>query len=648
MDQRWRRNHDLPDTSRSANQSIGQTPRVWHLEREVDWLRQQLSSARRDQVERAQSAAVKQDKRLQTLSDDHQRQLREQQSQTRDLKKRLADAESVGQERDRLQLQVEALKNELKHVACAADQEQQIDQRRWQSELQRLRQHLAQRDDRVKRLEESLANTEARSASLRSELVNARNDHGDSIQSMQAEQEALRAEQEQLRARVAIHQTDHEAVELVCADLDHYSDRLRCDLQTLSDSIDESGKESIRDRQESRRATHALESQLESLTQRLQAAEQRDARNALLLDDQRRLNEERNALLMEKDQDISALNERVADLEQQLDAFQTDCDTARRENTSLEKRCRRESERVQRLASKIDQLKERVTESQCESVVRGEQLRQIELSSKREKAAALMRADQVEKRFAEEQRELQRALNFERTRIETLLRERLRSHARQLSCELAFSAAQKASEFASDEAKQARHEIHQLRREVSEFESQREQLSGEQSMTRDSLHQQTSEVKRLAAELTDQAHQRDRLRHTLQELEIELQSSQQATRETELALDEHRDNFEQRLAQAKLQERERHDQVVSALRLQIERLDTEVHRLAGDREGFHAEIAQLTRRLAESELDRAPVSETRRLARELARHRQAHAREREFLYARLNRLHETRTHKAAA
>lgn len=659
MDQRWRRNHDLPDTSRGANRSIDPGPGAWRLQREVDWLRHQLNSLRRDQIERARLATAKRDEQLHTLAKEHRRQLEEQQSQTRSLEKKLADVETVAQERDQLRLRVEMLGEELKHVARAAGEERKADADRQQSELRRLNQRLAERDDQVKQLREGLASNERLSAELRDELTIAREDHTRQTESMRAERERWLVERAELRDRVAILQTDHEAVELVCADLDHYADRLRYDAHGLSGSIDELVKHLAREQQQSRLAIHTLESQLESLTQRSHATERLNDRITLSLTNQQKVCDERNTLLMEKDHDISALNERLADLEQQLDAFQNACEASCRENDSLQERCQRQSERVASLEGEVDQLKQRVTESQCALVVRDERLRQLKISSSRERAE---QADQAQQRFAEMTHELRQALNHEQACVETLTGERLHLQARQLACEMALASAKRTVEGLSSETELQRLENHALSRHldeqskinrdqslrISELQGRHAQWNDDQVTLRASLNQQKSEVTRLEAELTDQGHQRDRLEHTIQELEVELQSSLRVIAETESTLDVHRDTFEQQLSQAKIQERERHDQIASALRLQVERLEAEVHRLAGDREGFHAEIARLARRLAESELDRAPISETRRLARELAQHRQAHAREREFLYARLDQLHDTRTQRAAA
>ena len=647
MDQRWRRNHDLPNAARGPHLSQDPSFAFQQLCGEVHWLRNQLALARRHQSDCARRADSKLDERVRELTGQLQEQIEQHQLQTQELEAQLVTIESTRQERDQLQLQVKQLKHELANVAVAACEEQQTLVGRHEKVLEKAQRDQKADENEIRTLKSKLSEEENEVARLRSALSELSDRFDDGEQRLRASH----AERDKLLSLVEILRKDHEVVEMVCADLDHHCDRLACEAENLRDSVVSATNATERERQQARRATSALEGQLETVAQELRFIQEEQHRTVEALTERESICDERNALLFAKDQEISASLKRMADLERQLSDSRQELQASHETIESLQDQLRCQTVACASLKSELEETRLELSDRDDVINEQDERLRMVGMAAREAEANAVKCAGEMERQFAEQCHRFREELTKERAAVETLSGQRALWEAERTQLEQTLSAAQTVAQNSVVDSGRARKELIGMREELErqralfERESERadqlerlgEQLNEQQSAMQESLDRQTEQRDVLQSQAKEQANRIDQLTRCLQECELELQRVRQAATEAEQHLQEGHETFEQRLAHEKLLLRERHDQIASAQRLQIERLEVQIHRLAGDRESFHAQIAQLQQRLENVEPP-PPISEARRLSRELARLRETHARERSFLYQRMEQL----------
>ena len=657
MDQRWRRNHDLPDQSFQPHGRLsGGACDVEALHRELNWLRNQLASTKRRQLENASHQDAKRHAKLTELAERNRQQIEQQRQTISNLEKELRDSKSLRQDRDKLQTQVASLEKEIRRVSTVAAEEQQASERQHHTDLQRLRSESDAHAQELSQVYAAIAAHESETLQLRTQNAELRHD-------LKKATELVQEERAQAVARVEILRIDHEAVELVCADLDHYSDRLAFEAEELRHRIQDLQLSSARDQQrteqQARGISQAFENRLESAAQQVrQAQEEKKRLNASLLEyDQ--LVRERDALVLFKDQAIAATYHCVTDLEEQLQ-------TSRSEVARLETELREFETRQDHVRAELTRTSAELSETR-HSMVQREQvieecdarLQQVEAAAQIANANAVIRARETEREFSEQCHRLRDELQTQREIVETLTCERALWQSERPELEQEIADARAEIQSCNTQLDAGRNEIRELKHASEQL---RELYAGE-SERADQAEQTLATVERELAKLQQERDQRveelvslqDRFSHD----EMELNCLQQSLSQCEQELERCREDLEQarkaaveagrakeaetgifeaRVDQAKLELRERHDQIQWALRLQIEALENEIHRLAGDRETFHSQVLRLEQRLAESDRDSAPISEVRRLSRELARQTEAHARERAFLYERVDQL----------
>lgn len=237
MNQQWRRNHDVTHSVpgprlvqqpmaysaispgfRTSNRvadprhAMALASQVQASEVEINRLHQQLAAQ--------QTAAIAYQNEITRLQG-HLQQVNANLSAQRELPRRLEQAMKERSEAERLALdreeQVKRLQMELRNVATAAHAEQE---QLAQQSLQQVRRHHAI----VKEKNKTLSQLQEQFDRYRSHAAEAALEHESELQS--------------LEATIMLLQTDHETVELTCADLDHHVSRLECAFDDVQAEIE--------------------------------------------------------------------------------------------------------------------------------------------------------------------------------------------------------------------------------------------------------------------------------------------------------------------------------------------------------------------------------------------------------------------------
>ncbi|MEO1525338.1 MAG: hypothetical protein AAFX06_07870 [Planctomycetota bacterium] len=687
MDQRWRRNHDLPD--QPPHFLVGNPPRsqaTLQLQNEVLWLRRQLAALSQHPANSSDRQNHAQTAQLDELSKTYRQKEEEHRRSLRALNEKLAGSEEIVNERDRLKSEVKQLGQELKNAAAAASDEAQSNQRHFESALQMLQERIAGYEQKITGYEQEIAVHEQKVAA-HEQVIAAREqvieEHEQVIEEQQAtinEQRAniqqlstelrvagesyqaaaveAQAEHDHLKAHIEILRTDHETVELNCCDLDHYADALAFELEKQRDAIEDSRADAAREKQQGQRAIRLLETHVDALHAELRNAREENQRVAGALAEKEENCAEYVSLLSAEEQEKRILSTRITGLERQLEQSRLDVVSDR---AAMERQAESHAAILAKVRSQLNEARQQVRERE-EIVDQREQcLQQVEAAARESEANAVRNVCELERRLAEQCHSLHDKLTQERTTLKALFGERAIWQSERVRLEQTLSEAREASRRASEQCERAQGALQEREAEndrlrtvarhaserVGQLESIFEELRSEQSSTLETLNRATETENQLRDELADALDRSDQIEHSLADCECELQLARQSRTEAIQALESRNGDFEQQLAQAKVTIRERHHQVEVAQRIRIESLEAEIHRLAGDREAFHARIAELAQRLSESELGNAPQSETRRLSRELAKQRETYSRERAFLYRRIDQLRAANRRRAA-
>lgn len=558
--------------------------------------------------------------------------------------------------------QAETLKRELSNVANAASAEQQSLKQHYQSVLSR--QDAIRRDNEssIERLQSQLDESIKRLAQWQLAHANAvtlcemydregRND-ADRFATLQDEYDRFKErasegfalceeEIEMLENTIAILRTDHEAVELTNADLDHRNDELESVLHELQSDLESVLVKSSRDRQESRRAIDTLEEQFHATNIRLIAASEEKKSLVESLANLKRGADEFDASLFAKDQEINATKKLADESQRQIQQL-------RREHAVLGSQNEEMRNRIRALAGDVSDLQGKLVESEGqvaradEAVAeRDRQMREIQSAARAAEANATLRASEAEQQYAIELERLETAIqqqNESQSQVDQIESD---SRTRIAELESQLVASQHAAEASSAEKDRLQETVDQQGVRVGELQSTVEAKSSRIDLLEETLAELQSKIS-VGSESADQfSRDLDQRRMQLAEFadRIATQQHQIEIRDQELA------EAKRQLEQQQLAERERQHHSQLAQQRTIDGLNQNAQQWIAERDVLVAQMGASRDRIKELESElgqwavhESPINEVKRLSKELSRRIGDHARERAALLQRIEQL----------
>lgn len=528
---------------------------------------------------------------------------------------------------------VESLKQELKHVAEAASQEQHA----LAAEHQRfVEQHAGFVDEHttlVRNLESELAAFQSRISEQDDSITLWRQAHDDAVELCESlETQLLRRDQQfhELRERHSQFQhrsaeafailedeiqvlestakmlrTDHEDIELINCHLDHRNDELESLVELLQRDLDGVVLESTREKQESRRALAAFQQRMDACELRVNAA----------TEEKRSLNEtvarlkaaadESDAALFAKDQEIAATRKAAHQTEQRLAQVQQQHTAATGELQELRNELRSVHAELQTTLDRLQVTEERLKDSETRLHTSEErfetaegklaesdrQLRELQSAARAAEANAVLRAQEAEQQHL-----------AEIERLETEL------EARQ--------------SVADREAQRESERDQHVQTLESELHSTRQALAAS-SRENDRLQQTVEHLGTQIVELTTAAHERD-------ERIASLNENVRDTQNEVLAQTDQVTQLRTELSERRSQTAEYADQLATAqhvneqLRQQRDAIEKQLADARDQNEQSRKEISQLQEELArkaesdQTELDKAEAELRQESEREQA------------------------------
>ncbi|MDM4014102.1 hypothetical protein [Roseiconus lacunae] len=542
------------------------------------------------------------------------------------LKLELANAASAasGEQRqltERLQLQTQ------RHDAIVSERDQQIRVQELQvskaaEQTQTLR---AQLEDTEQRLE-SWATAQTAAVDLADWLDDqCRKMTRDAIASESAYDQLhdeamrlLRQRDQQIRKlsdTVAVLQVDHETVELTNDDLDQLCARLEFENELLAEQCNLLTSHARRDQQQLVQATQTVSDQLATTNLKLDALSREKQALLETIEQHRQAEDEFDASLFAKEQEISAISRNMSDKQRQLDHLRKEHAVAIGQNDQLRTQVREQDGKIEELQSKLAEANDHADEALKLVDERDQELRQMQAATRAAEANATL-----------QQHETARESTLEIERLETLV-----------------------EQYQRDGETRA-EEVGQLTAKTAKLESQladKERISEAFAKENDGLQKQLEQAHRRLAQTEEKLHLANE-RLQLGELALdELRQSGGAYENEARQLRSEVENHKLRLA-------EYADQIAT-LQHKLESAATASSPIPSPlNASMQAIIARLEQRLIDETQQlqlfdglEHPAAEAKRLSRELARRNAEHAAEREALYRRIQELHVERRKLAA-
>ncbi len=648
------------------------------IRRAVEQHAAQASARHRAEASRHQAESAKAMEQLQ-----HQLRTLRQESETRTsaLRQRLTEADDqLSKARETAQSdsqQIRSLKEELAHLAAAAAEEQQ--QLRQHSAAQARRYEAARQADsaEAKSLHAAFISAEAQIVQWRCvhELAtDLCDDYESQVRRQRVVLNRLRCEYDryriatseafsayeteigQLKAEIAVLYTDHEAVELTNAELDHYAARLESDLDRLQADSQQSLVAVTEDHQESARIITELNAQLHTTKTRLMTVSEENRSLVESLGKLKSAAEDYDATLFAKDQKIDATNRLAVKAQHQLEQMRREYNVAAGQIEDLRVKKRTLSKAQSELESKLNQAIERATHAEQTAERQEQNLREFQTAARAAEADSQLRASEAEQQYAVEIQRLEAELEDRKSGDQRDVRIETEYQAKIAELESALQEGRNSWNASASEIDRLQATIEQLNQRLSAAQNTAEQsekwieqlqaassdLKDELGVLADENAQLRHESEQQRQQLADYAdrvatQQQEIARHELESGRLQ-QEPQNSHSDPDVAI------LKERIAELEnnqLTLRERHHQSQITNERLIETLNQEVNGLIAQRD-------VLTGQLQDRSQFENPINEVNRLTRELARKTSEHAREREALLARIETLGESAARNRAA
>ncbi|MCC9600653.1 hypothetical protein LOC67_08770 [Stieleria sp. JC731] len=644
-----------------------------------------------------------------------QNQIRDLQAKNADLNRshqqQLDQHRESDQSRIRsLQTEVHSLKHELSNAASAAATEQQQLADRIEHQNQRHQAILAERDHQIRQQETLLQDAGCQIESLTQQLEQFQHRNAEWIRAHDSASELAEWLQTQCRKQsrdlvasenaydqlhdeamrllrqrdtkilklndtVEVLQNDHEEVELINSDLDHCNDRLRFEIEELVIELEDQLVASQRDQQQLVQATQSVSDQLATTNLKLESVTREKQALAETIAQHRELEDEFDALLFAKEQEISAIKRTADDAQRQSEQLRRDNAASVGQGDQLRSQVREQEIELIDLRQRLAEANEQVDHAMAVVDERDQQIREIQTSVRAAEANATL-----------QQHEVVREYTIEIDRLESLIakfEQDGQSRAEEVgdlsekiaTLESDLKTRQTAIESLSDENNQLQQQLESslrsrddLEEELAENTEQLVQTGLALKKLRESGGTQEIESQQLRQSLNDQATQLAEYADRIAKLQLTIESLQTERRDAvteaqinqvdqptqddaaiqlhhaeKLRLEQELVATRERYHHANLVEQRRRESVEEQLQRYVDENSTLSNRL---RES-NIECEQLQQRLETFAGFDQPIAEAKRLSRELARHISQFASERESLYRRIEQLHEQRLQRAA-
>lgn len=326
--------------------------------------------------------------------------------------------------------QIDGLKGELKNVALTASAEQNELTERHRAFVECQNLVVDEKDDCIETLESQVAFLEDSIAAWQNahqqsvdlcewfDRLHWESDHR--IADLQSQYSGFRErttntfviydkERELLDATVAVLRTDHEAVELNAADLDHQNDELRCTIDQLQRDFQSVATDASRDRQARQATNTRLTTVAEEKMSLIGSLAKLKARS-----------DEHDAMMFAKDQEIDATKRHANTAQNQLQQLRREHTAVTSQNDQMRNQIRESTANVNRLESAASAATDRIDQAETTLSQRDRQLREIQSSARAAEATAKLQANEEEQQFA-----------IELQRLEDELEQRIAVHTRE-------------------------------------------------------------------------------------------------------------------------------------------------------------------------------------------------------------------------
>ncbi|OYP34974.1 hypothetical protein [Rhodopirellula sp. MGV] len=449
MDDRWRTQHDAVPWQQHA--PYGEPPRpardpnaaaIYHqlaqANAEIARLRGIVASTQSDADRRFAHLQHQVLSRSNAEKADLIAKLNELQSKNRELQQshQAERDHRISREND-LAGEVDSLKKELANMASAALAEQQTLRDHHALQSQRHQALLAERDQQIHHQERLVKDVESRAVAFRQQLESAdqrraawESAHESSVDLAdwlvqqcqklsrdlsssenaydQLHDEAMRLLQQRdnrlrkLSDTVSVLQTDHEAVELANADLDHLNDRLQCELDELTKEFDNVQVGAKREQQQLVQATQSVSDQLARTNLKLESLSREKQALLEAIEQRRDIEDQFDASLFAKEQEISASKRAADDARRQLDQLRREHAVSVGQNDQLRSQVREQDKELAELKQRLDDANEQLDQAVELADQRDQQFRQLQTATRAAEANATLQQHETAREYAME------------------------------------------------------------------------------------------------------------------------------------------------------------------------------------------------------------------------------------------------------
>ena len=598
--------------------------------------------------------------------------------------------------------EIERLGRELETAKTDADASKQTRQ-----DLEKSKQDTIESTEQLKIANTQLAEVQAKYdaalqqvAELKTELSNAASAAESELNQQRAETQSALNRDASLIAKQANTidrlsdiikqlQVDHEAVELINANLDEQIDQQTADLIDLQHELDVVVAAQLQQQQASRMELANLEHELHSTAAELRNAKTDNQESLTEIEILREHADQFDASLFAKEQEIAATQKLVSDLQRQMNQLRAEGINVSAANERLRQQLRVAEQATSELEQSLSEQSDRLCQAESTVGQRDQQLRELQTSARAAEANALLRASEAEQQFAVRIEQLEAELAEAKD-----IHHRDEHQEQVLKQQITDSQSQHQSDrerlrLTSSECDRLQKTIESLNQRLNEYEATISQKDEQIQRLGDTLQEelrnaeqneqqkQQSQIE-VANRRSQLAEYADRLacaqnhvvalQERIRVLEAEVAegsatpqddsgsqpvdtiketSAESVTNDRSEIIDQYERKF--------ISIRERGNQKEVALQRRIDSMDQQLRDLASERLQLIGHLAMSEQQIrllqVESEswsVDAKPIEEARRLSAELAATHSAHAIERQELYWRIEQLHKAIEQKRAA
>ena len=465
-----------------------------------------------------------------------------------------------------------------------------------------------------------------------------------------------------LEATVSMLRVDHEAVEVTCADLDHYANRLAAECDDMRTALRDGSQSEQQLRESLEKAAK---------TQRQQQIEIDDLTAQLA--ELSTVSEGFDAQLFAKDQELDKTRRLVAESQRQIEVARREAAASDNQNETLRSQVRESASNIADLQEALEYTQGQLNDALDKKHSFENQLRELQTAARAAEANSLLQAGEAQQAYTAELEELREEI----AQLTAQLTESSRDQGALQDTVTALTEerdrARKAAQQSSSENDQLQQIVDELNDRLGEEKqlayqaiSRAESLQGEQASLAGQLQQEQAEADKRRHELGELRSQLSQYANTVATLQHQLTEQHAAASDrskseklpTNSQFDQLRSQMQHKineLERTNVSLRERHYQAQVAQNQQLETLRRSSRELIGERDQLQQAFNDASQRVEdlESQLSsylahKNPVEEVKRLTQTLSQHIATSSRERERLQRRIDQLHQGATTKRAA